>query len=408
MSSRNCFFVLTGLLALQAVAATPEDILRTVWKDPRLELHQRALDVATSAQSANPLAKADLRLDRGELNQNDVKIGVRLSPKSYFEYAAGRDYQRAIERNESLARDEVLSRLLASRYDLLARIALLKEKKAMSVEMAKLSRQADRALSFMARKDRSELKSYLKAQSELAKLDIKIADVDREHRLLVTELRALSLQGTEDVDFSDFAGVHELRRKVDLAANPSATKPLTLRMAEKDLEKSVAALAYERAKAGRIFEHVEVSVKDDSGEKVYGVEVAFNLPFASATDPGTADKMVRELRDRAKLIDLSKTSDGTATSAIKELGALLETHKTLLATQSRLDARQLRSAGQAIAGQDPWLAIEMQKSWFEGREQILELEYRIRGLLIMHLHEAGELIRDPGINRLSKTDRRIF
>src|SRR6218665_428701 len=90
------FFAVT----YSAAAAVPEDLLKTAWKDSRMDLHNRAVNIAADAHSYNFLDKADLRYDRGELNQDDVKYGVRLYPKGWTEHQTTIEFQEALEKNE--------------------------------------------------------------------------------------------------------------------------------------------------------------------------------------------------------------------------------------------------------------------------------------------------------------------
>ncbi len=391
-----------------AVAAVPEDLLKTAWKDSRILIHQEAVSITTDAKSYNLLDKADIRFDRGELNQEDIKFGLRLYPKGYTELKTTMHFQRALEKNELTAHASALSQLLASRYNLLARIALMKEKKEISTELSNVSRKTGKMLSYTAQRDRAEIRSFLKNKADLDKINLKIADVDRDYKNLQAELKELSLGTVETFDLSDFASMDDLKARLEKAASETPTVTLSAQAAQIDLEKSRAAMAFERAKDEKWFEHVEVSMKDDKKEKIYGVELAFNLPFASAPNLSRIDKEARDLREKAKLIDTIKSSDRELKNGLIELKILLQVHQTLREAQARMNPEQMRKASRAIAPQDPLLAIELQRGWFEGREQILDLEFRIRTLFILFLHESSTIANQPESNYLSKSLKRIL
>ena len=393
-----------------ALSALPEDLLRTAWKDTRMELHNRAVNIAVDAHSYNFLDKADFRFDRGELNQGDVQYGVRLYPKGWTEHQTTIEFQEALEKNEKIAQAAALSELLLTRYGMLARVALLKEKKAISDELQKVSRKSNRILSLGAQKDRAGLKSYLKNKSDLDKIDIKIADVDRDYQNLQGELKVLSLSSVDSFDLHDFASMDVLKDRIEIESDEKPATILSSRLAELELAKSRAGMAYEKAKDTKWFDHVEVSVKDDKkqDERVYGLELSFNLPFLSAPNLSRIDKEARDLRDNAKMLTTVEESNRTFRNGLMELKTLLQVHKSLTQGKAYMSQDQMRRASRAIAPRDPSLAIELQRGWFENREQILDLEFRIRSLYILYLHEASIIANTPDKNYLSKTYKRIL
>jgi hypothetical protein len=77
-------------------------------------------------------------------------------------------------------------------------------------------------------------------------------------------------------------------------------------------------------------------------------------------------------------------------------------------SQSRMNPEEMRKASTAIAAQDPMLALELQRGWLESRENLLDLEFRIRVLYIQYLHESSLLASLPESNYLSKSNKRIL
>ncbi|MBX3017060.1 MAG: hypothetical protein KF767_04155 [Bdellovibrionaceae bacterium] len=380
--------------------------MKTVWKDPRVTAHEEAVKLVTDANTLNPLQKADLRVDRGELTQDDIKFGLRLYPKGYSEHVTTRELQRVLERNERAAQGEMLSRLLSSKYDLISRIALLREKRKNAVELTAVVRKASQALAYSAGRDRAELKSYLKNKNDIEKLDIKLADVERDYRNLQAELRELSLGTPEAFNLSDLMDMNDIRGRVTAITANGET--LSGQVATLDLAVTRAEIEYEKAKDEKWLEHVEISMKQDKREKVYGLEVAINLPFTQATDLSQVSKLSRELREKAKARDTASEADRLVKNASVELQTLLDLHKTMTESQQRMNPEQMRRASQGIAGQDPMLAVELQKGWFEAREQLLDLEYRIRSLFVVYLHEMSVIAGAPETNHLSKSQRKIL
>ena len=402
--------IFVGAVASHTLAALPEDILRTAWKDNRIELHDRAVNAAVDAHSYNFLDKADFRYDLGEFDQDDVQYSMRFYPKGWTELRTTVEFQEVLEKNEKTSQAAALSELLAARYDVLARIALLKEKKQIADELQKVSRKSNRILSLGAQKNRADLKSYLKNKSDLDKFDIKITDVERDYQNLQAELKELSLGDVESFDLNDFASMDVLKERIEKEADEKPATTLSSRLAQLDLEKSRAGMAYEKAKDTKWFDHLEISVKDDRKEDqhVYGLELAFNLPFLSAPNLSRIDKEMRDLRDNAKMLSTVEASDRNFKNGLMELKTLLQVHKSLSQTKAYMNIDQMRKASRTIAPRDPQLAIELQRGWFENREQMLDLEFRIRSLYILYLHEASIIANSPDKNYLSKTHKRIL
>lgn len=409
MRSEYRVALFAGLLFSRAlaVAASPEEVLKTVWKDPQIAAHQEAVRLAKDSSSFNPLDKADIRFDRGELNQQDVKVGLRVYPKGYSEHVATSRFQRALEKTENAALSEALSKMLVARYDLIARLALVKEKKTMADQLSLVSRRASKALSFAAQKSRTELKSYLKAKTDLDKIDLKIADIQRDYNNTQRELLDLKLGGIDQFDLTDVASIDDIRTKFEARGDKPLESTLTGQVALADLEKSQSALQYDRARDEKWLEHIEVSMKDDKGEKVYGVEVAINLPFAGAPDLSSVDKRIKLLRERNKAQETAALADRDYKNTLTELRTLLDLHKSLQ-DASRMNPDELRKASSSIAGQDPMLALDLQRGWLESREHLLDLEFRIRALYIKYLHESALIASAPEANHLSKSAKRIL
>lgn len=402
------FFSVLCLGGAAFAASAPEDVLRGVWNDPRLKLHRESVQIVTDAKSVNPLEKADLRIDRGQLEQNDVKYALRFYPKGYTEHRTTQEFQKSLEKNEKAAYSATLSQLLTQRYDLLARVALFKEKKQVTARFSEVSRKAARALSYSAQKDRAEIKSYLKNKADVDKINIKIADSDRDYQKLQAELKDLSLGSIEDFDLSDFASMEDLKQSLDKAASLPPEKTLSAQVAELDLNASRAEMNYARAKDEKWFDHLEVSISEVKRETVYGFEFAFNLPFASAPNLSRIGKEARDLRDKARLVETLEVSEREFKNSLIELRTLLAVHGSLKSSLSGMGSEQMQKAANSIASKDPMLALELQKSWYESREQLLDLEYRIRALYILYLHESSTLAKNPEVNHLSRSARKIL
>ncbi len=396
------------MLGLVAQAGTPEQFLKTAWQDPRLAAHDESVALVTDAQTYNPLNKADLRLDRGEISKEDVKIGFRMYPKGYSEHVATSSYQRSMQRTEETARLEALSKILVSRYSLIALVALLREKKEISSQLSAVGRKAGRALSYASQKNRTEIKSYLKNRADLGKIEIKTADVERDYSNLQNEWKEVSSDSLENLDLSDLADMSDLRKKVEMLKDPGGERTLSGRVFEMDLQKNQAGLDLDQAQKSKWLEHIEVSVKDDKKEKVYGVEVAINLPFFSTPDLSRIDKEAKQRRERAQVADMLQVSQRGLKNTFAELKTLLALHQSMQEGQARMSPEQMRKASNAIAAQDPMLALELQRSWFESREAILDLEFRIRILFLNYLHETSAIASSPEANVFSKSGRKIL
>ncbi|MBC7741529.1 MAG: hypothetical protein H7061_05000 [Bdellovibrionaceae bacterium] len=426
--SLNYFLALTVWAPDISLASIPEQVLKSAWQDQRAFLHQETVSIATDAKSYNPFDKAEFRLEHSELirdNNNDnssffeevktngvylypIKAGIRFYPKGFTEHQTTVKFQQALELNEKTLKQQTLSKLLTHRYNLLARVALLKEKRLIAVELEQVTKKTSKMLSYSAQKDRTELRAYLKNKADIGKIELKISEIERDYKNLQNELKDLSLDAIENFDLSDFASMDDLKLQLDKAAEEKVSVTLSARIADLELSKSRAAMAYERAKDEKIFNHIEFSLKDNRRESIYGVELAFNLPFASAPNLSRIDKEIRDLHDKAELIETLETTDRHFKNGLTELKTLLAVHKTLRESQARMNPEQLRKASRAIAPSDPLLAIELQRGWYESREQLLDLEFQIRTLFILYLHESSTLANAPEINYLSKSLKRIL
>lgn len=402
---------LTGiLLAQMASATTPEAVLRKALQDPRRAQLDRAVGLAADANSLNPFDKFEAKVSRGELLQSDLKYGLRFYPKSYSELKTGSKFRQAMMASSKAAQAEGTSLLLMSRYSFLTRAAHLKDKKKVADQLTVLMNAAGRALSFLAGKDRSELKAYVKAKADLDRLRIKVADVERDIANVEMELQELRLGSLAQFDFADWAGMDEIRQRLEQSKMPD--RALSARIATEELNRAKSEIEYSRAQDGRWVDHIEVSMKeeskDDRQEQVYGVELSFNLPGLSAPDLRTIDKASRLIRDEVKTADQVEKFEREFRNSRNELRTLLDLHKTLTAADTRLSPEQMRLTSQKVAAQDPLLSIEMQRQWFENRDQVLELELRIRDLYVAYLYEASVLADAPEINHLSKSLKRIM
>jgi hypothetical protein len=393
--------------AWTVVAATSDDVLSGALKDPRVVKFDQAVSLSAEARSVRLIEKAEFKVDRGEIPLPEASFGLRFYPSGISVAKAGSRFQKAFEENEKAARDEGISLLLVSRYQLLARIANLKEKKGIADELSKLTQKASRALSFAANKDRAELKSYLKAKSDLDRLQIKVADIERDFVNLQIEMQSLGFGTLENFELLDWADMNDLRARLKVIKQ---AKPETLTAKVATLEAASARTDVEFARAvdDRWLEHVEISMKENTREKIYGVQVAFNLPFLTAPDLSRIEKTARVLRAEAKALDAAEISSREFENGLVELRTLLDLHRSLVESQSKLNPEQMRKASERIASQDPLLAVEMQRSWYESRDQILELELRIRTLFISYLHESSELAKAPEVNQFSKSLKRVL
>lgn len=411
MRSKVFVILMTAFTATRVFAASPEDVLRPALSDPRLEEYRASVRLVTEAKSVNPLVKAELKLGRGEWEKDDTKYGLRLYPKGISEYGAASRFQQALVQNEKAAQAEGVSLILANRYQLLARMINLKERKKITSEVSDLTKKAGRALSYAAQRDRTELKSFLKAKADLEKLSIKFADVDRDVVNLEIEMKDLKLQPLDSYDFSEMAEMADIRKRVDELQKEGAKgrdgRILSVAVTTAELGKIRAENEYGRARAEKWIDHIEVSMKEEKREKVYGLELSLNLPFLGAPDMSRLEKEARARREEAKALDAIQALDRDNKNVLGELQTLLRLHRSLTESQSRLTPAQMKKASGAVSSQDPLLAVEMQRSWFEGREQILELEFRIRTLYITYLHEMAVIANSPDVNHLSKSLRGI-
>ena len=406
MKNRNLYSgVLIIFTSVIALAATPADILKSAWKDPRIEAHNSAVDLAVDAHSYNLIEKFQVIYRDGDSQWSDVKWGIKVYPKGLSEYRSSLRFQSAMEENEKAAHKEALSKLLSERYDLLARMTRVKEEKSISEQLLDVSRRASKALSYAAQNDRNELRSYLKSKTEFEKLSLKIAEMERDYKNMQDELANQSFGTLDEFNPAGMVDISEIRKRVETGLPDPHQQTLSAKTAALSLEKTKAGIAFAKATDSRIVDSIEFVAKDSAavpGDKSYGFQVAFNIPFFAADDLGRVDQATRELREEARANEVLQTSGRLFSNAMSELTVLLNLHKNFQ-MQGRQSNGQMKDTSKSLGATDPLLSLEMQREWYESRENMLELEYRIRSLYISVLHEASVIATNPEVNYFSKT-----
>lgn len=403
MKNKSSLFALM-LIGSSALAGAPEDILRTAWQDPCVKAEKQAMQVVTTAQGLNPFTDIQFRFEQGQVDNQESQYGLRFYPKGYSEFTAYRKYQQTLESSEQWMVDETLSLALVNRYSLVSRLAYLVQKKKNAGELSLISKKADKVLSYSAQRDRSEIKSYLKGKADLYKIDLKIAEIDREYVKTVQELMGLSLGTPESFDFKDLISIPEIGQRIENYSKISESR--TARKNDFELQRLEGSLAYDHARERRWFDYFELSLKEEKKEQIYGIQFAFNLPFLAAPQVDRLDKETKVLRAQAEQKVLSQTAQRSLQSLLSEMKTLIGLYNSM--AESRMNANKLKTAGALIANSEPLLAVELQKSWFESYEQLSDIEFQIRTLYIEYLHETSVLAQNPEENFLSSAKKKIL
>lgn len=398
--------VLVAAAPLTSHAAQPEEILKGAWQDPAVKASEQAIEVVAEGQGFNPIKKSRLRVERGEITEGDLEYAARVYPKGITEFAKSKQFQKSLERSEKALAKTALSTSLASRYLLLARTALLKTKMSLANELKDLSQRSGKAASYTAQRDRAELKGYLKAKTENDKLDLKIAEIERDFAALKDDYKSRSLPDPMSVDLADLLQPEEIRSLLD---EPVPSETLTGQVARLEAETAEASVNFERAKNEAWFDHFEVSMKNrGENEKIIGLRVALNIPFISAPDMGDIQKAAKDAREKAERVQVSRESGTLFRHSLAELRTLLDLHKRMTKEQTRLSPQQMKRTARSVGSRDPLLGLEFQRGWYESYEQVLDVEYRIRELYIGYLVESSKIASEPSVNYLSKSKKRIL
>ncbi len=403
---RIFIFAFCLLQAKAGFTASPEEILKTAWKDQALQSYSEAVGLLGQAQPFNPFSEFQLTYEIGDLQKESQKYGFRVYPKGFSEFQAYRSFLSALDSDEKSLQSEALSQALVKRYQLIARLALLKAKNQSAKDLSNLTERADRALAYKAQKDRNQLKTYLHAKSDLRKIALELAGIDRDLKTTEQELKGLSLTGAQSMDLSDLVSPAEIGERISGFDEKKLSR--SAERAQLAYNRSVSALSYDLAQENKWLNHLELSVKDDRREKFYSLEVGFKLPFLSAPDLGSLDKRARLARAKADSSLSAEMANQVLFASVAELRSLLTLYQILKEKQSQSDPTALKRASDMVAKQDPLLAVELQRGWFESFEQMAQIECQIRNLYIRYLHETSVLTREPETNHLSKTRKRIL
>ncbi|MES3036317.1 MAG: hypothetical protein V4736_00295 [Bdellovibrionota bacterium] len=424
-----CFFAI-AVSPAYLLAATPEDLLRSAWKDTAVEASAKAVSIAESGNNWNPFWQMQFKFEKENIDSTDRNADIRLYPsrgfrtlhetslfqkgslrfypKGFSDWRTSARYQNVIEKNERTLQKEALSKALVSRYNLIARAAMLKEKKEISKDLSGLTKKLDRVISLAAQRDRAELKNFLKMKSDFHKTALRVTDINQSIALLDQELKEMGAPEVSTVDLSNLATMDDLRAKLAEIEKMERQTSLAGQVAKEDMERAEAALAFDKARDEKWLDYVEITAEEDSRERVYGIALAINLPFLAASDPRLIDKRSEYQRSRAESLQAVRENDRILQSSISELKGLLDLHKSLSSTTGLMNGDRLKRTSQAIAVQDPLLSLELQRGWQESREQMLDLEFRIRSLLITVMQESSYLAENPEVNHLSKNQKRIL
>ncbi|MGE0631911.1 MAG: hypothetical protein AB7O96_05860 [Pseudobdellovibrionaceae bacterium] len=403
MKTSVILYLLISLTSI-SFAANSEDILRTAWQDPKVKASESTLEIIDSATGINPFSEVQLRLEGTESNTNKKEYGLRLYPKGLSEFTSYRRYQRSLEALGEWQKDDALSSALVNRYSLVSRIAFLQQKKIISQELMSISKKANQALAYYSKKNRSELKSYIKGKTDLYKIDLKIAEIERESVRIEQELESLSLPKAFSIDLKNLASVEDIKKR--FKSQESKELPRSAEKLGLELQKLQSSVSYDHAKDSKWLDYFELTVKEDKNQQVFGVGLAFNIPFLSSPDIGRLDKKVKAQMEEVELQNLTTGAEKNLESLAFEIQNMISLYTSM--SEDRMNIERLKKASSMIAKQDVLLAVELQKSWFESFEQLSEVEFQIRTLYIQYLHEASVLAANPDVNYLSKNKGRIL
>lgn len=397
-----------SVLAFSSVsfAASAEEVLKGAWQDPAVKASEQAIEVVGEGQGFNPIKKSQMRVSRGEIADGDLEYALRAYPKGITEFSKSKQFQKSLERSEKAIAKSALSNSLASRYLLLARTALLKTKMELVKELKDLSQRSGKAASYTAQRDRAELKGYLKAKTETDRLDLKIAEIQRDYESLKDDYKSRGLPDPLSIEISDLLQPEEIRTQID---ESNLTETLTGQIARLEAETADASFNFERAKNEAWFDHFEISLKNrGERERILGLRVALNIPYISAPDMGDIQKAAKEARAKAEQVQVARESGTLYRHSLAELKTLLELHGRLTKERTRLSPAQMKKTSRAVGSRDPLLALEFQRGWYESYEQVLDVEFRIRELFISYLVESSKIANEPSINYLSRSKKRIL
>lgn len=387
----KAFFLLSALVASQAHAYEPELLLQ------KIVVPTPELSAPGKLQFLNPFAKIGVAWERPDLDKKENEFSLTLKPKGIMEAVEYKRLAGALNNDIEVSQKLLRSTSLQTAYNALISAALAKEQNASVEELKDLIGKSQKLSAIAAHRDQADVKNVLKSGSDLQKSVEEVIEVETQLAGIRRFLSAHDLK-VEDLDTGDLVGVDEISTAVEAApvngVALNSKKILTeTEVIRHDANHSIA----ERSK---LLDGVKVSMKQEpKKEKIYKLELSFNLPFLAAQDLGDYQDRLKaaaaEVKSRQAMFEESLNSAGLAEVLKRKISLY------------RAMGEGPKWENSALLRQDPMLALDLRRTSAALRLSRATLLAEIRTLYVSMLLETETLAAQPELNHLSRTKRKI-
>lgn len=387
----KAILLLSALVAGQAHAYEPEVLLQ------KIVVPTPELSAPGKLQYLNPFAKIGAGWERSELGKNENEFSLTLKPKGIREAIEYKRLSGALIQDIEVSQKLIRSTSLQTAYNALINAALAKDQNASVEELKDLIGKSQKLSAIAALRDQADVKNVLKSGSELQKSVEEVIEVESQ---LAGIRRFLSVHGlkVEDLDTSDLIGIDEISTAVEAAPVSgvalNSKKILTeTEVAKHDANHSIAGRS-------KLLDGVKVSMKQEpKKEKIYSLELSFNLPFLAAQDLGDFKDGLKaaeaEVKGRQAMFEESLNSAGIAEVLKRKISLY------------RAMGEGPKWENSALLRQDPALALDLRRTSVALRLTRATLLAEIRTLYVSLLLETETLANVPDLNHLSRAKRKI-
>jgi hypothetical protein len=383
--------LLSALVAGQAYAYEPEQLLQ------KIVVPTPELSAPGSLQFLNPFAKIGAAWERSEIGKNENEFSVTLKPKGIMEAVEYKRLAGALTNDIEVSQKLLRSTSLQTAYNALISAALAKDQNNSVEELKDLIGKSQKLSAIAAHRDQADVKNVLKSGSDLQKSVEEVIEVESQ---LAGIRRFLSAHGlkVEDLETADLIGVDEISAAVEaIAVNGVALNSKKI-MSETEVVKHGAN--HSIAERSKLLDGIKVSMKQEpKKEKIYALELSFNLPFLAAQDLGDYKDRLKaaeaEVKGRQAMFEESLNSAGLAEVLKRKISLY------------RAMGEGPKWENSPLLRQDPALALDLRRTSVALRLTRATLLAEIRTLYVSLLLETETLAAQPELNHLSRAKRKI-
>lgn len=383
--------LLSALMAGQAHAYEPEALLQ------KIVVPTPELSAPGKLQFLNPFSKIGASWERSEIGKDENEFSVTLKPKGIMEAVEYKRLAGALTNDIEVSQKLLRSTSLQTAYNALISAALAKDQNSSVEELKDLIGKSQKLSAIAAHRDQADVKNVLKSGSDLQKSVEEVIEVESQLAGIRRFLSAHDLK-VEDLDTSDLVGIDEISAAVESTSVSGVALNSKKIMTETEVVKHGAN--HSIAERSKLLDGIKVSMKQEpKKEKIYALELSFNLPFLAAQDLGDYKDRLKaaeaEVKGRQAMFEESLASAGLAEVLKRKISLY------------RAMGEGPKWENSALLRQDPALALDLRRTSVALRLTRATLLAEIRTLYVSLLLETETLAKAPELNHLSRTKRKI-